>query len=552
MSTGLLLASAHCVRYTGKVKIDPNIRNNEDKSIRQCFKNLGYLQEKQLKELDEEAKEKGNRVYRPGFGTKGVPKGVPKGDVNLWANYFAINFDPEASQELYIYNFDIVPADKDDSDQKLKDQKPADDAVDGEKGKKAKAKDVTIKGHFAKLLVQRVLNTLDDGIYATDFVGKIILRKTPLENAIKLSKDNGIKILPKYADSQTVKVQHMHRNAKKNAEKDAEKGAEKDAKKNYHKDYHIRFKGAKEINLLTLANELNEAQAPDKIVVDTLVDAVSIIVGHSPRADPRTAAVGQGRFFKNMKEQRLHTDHPQMLAILRGFFQSVRPSTNRLLLNVNVAYSVFRPNINLGLWLRLWGESNEWNRKRNRRLQDLATLHKIISKTRIIYKLPRERDVTQAGDTASPTFSRKSEPECLVEEFAIAGFVRQKDGCQKSCKDQCTAECRADRRKRGFDIDTDFPNASQCQIFGNKGFVTVEENFSSGKLLAFMDLCSTNECFRQADQELQSTQAAFDILSCRLSTGGTQTSRSTSPPRGVGLFLANGSRPCLILITNRG
>ena len=82
-----------------------------------------------------------------------------------------------------------------------------------------------------------------------------------------------------------------------------------------------------------------------------LMDAIGIIMGHGPRMggsnlqgdSPRTVAVGRSRFFPvdETREAELF-QRSRPLEILRGYFQSVRPSTGRLLLNVNITHSVFR------------------------------------------------------------------------------------------------------------------------------------------------------------------------------------------------------------------
>ncbi|EFX01059.1 RNA interference and gene silencing protein [Grosmannia clavigera kw1407] len=74
-----------------------------------------------------------------------------------------------------------------------------------------------------------------------------------------------------------------------------------------------------------------------------VVDAVGILLGHAPRmATPGTTTVGSSRFFTtDMPAERTSLGNG-FLETVRGYFQSVRPATGRLLLNVNVTHGIFR------------------------------------------------------------------------------------------------------------------------------------------------------------------------------------------------------------------
>lgn len=80
-----------------------------------------------------------------------------------------------------------------------------------------------------------------------------------------------------------------------------------------------------------------------------VIDALGVILGHIPRADDNVVVVGSGRFFAaapgRKDEGRMPPD--SLLTILRGYFQSVRPATGRLLLNVNVTHGIFRADSTL-------------------------------------------------------------------------------------------------------------------------------------------------------------------------------------------------------------
>lgn len=81
-----------------------------------------------------------------------------------------------------------------------------------------------------------------------------------------------------------------------------------------------------------------------------VVDALNVVLGHGPRSKLHdVSAVGSARFFPFGKDQattNLFQDSHQLIAA-RGFFQSARLGTGRLLLNANVSHGVFRASGNL-------------------------------------------------------------------------------------------------------------------------------------------------------------------------------------------------------------
>ncbi|CAK7273580.1 hypothetical protein SEPCBS57363_005724 [Sporothrix epigloea] len=102
---------------------------------------------------------------------------------------------------------------------------------------------------------------------------------------------------------------------------------------------------------LNTMNDERDSQDTSFPKFQDLMDAIGIIMGHGPRVggskanddNPSTVAVGSNRFFPvdQTREAELFPRY-RPLEILRGYFQSVRPATGRLLLNVNVTHGVFR------------------------------------------------------------------------------------------------------------------------------------------------------------------------------------------------------------------
>ncbi|KAK4229434.1 ribonuclease H-like domain-containing protein [Podospora fimiseda] len=150
------------------------------------------------------------------------------------------------------------------------------------------------------------------------------------------------------------------------------------------------------------------------------VDALGVILGHSARSDPHVSTVGKSRYFafdtNRIESEALNNLRSgSELTILRGYVQSVRMATGRLLLQTNVTHGVFRKtpqegaikldalfrSLGLNLMNQVGGGSNT-----NDYAQRLTRAHKILAKSRIILRIP------PAG---------KDSPQVIIEK-AIGGL----------------------------------------------------------------------------------------------------------------------------------
>jgi hypothetical protein len=113
-------------------------------------------------------------------------------------------------------------------------------------------------------------------------------------------------------------------------------------------EYNVRFNGPLEIRIGELMRYLNtmednsdpEGRTFPKFA-DT-VDVIGVILGHSGRRSESVSVVGSGRFFPvNQPTQSITLGRQSPLSAIRGYFQSVRLGTGRLLLNTNVTHGVF-------------------------------------------------------------------------------------------------------------------------------------------------------------------------------------------------------------------
>ncbi|KAH7012525.1 ribonuclease H-like domain-containing protein [Microdochium trichocladiopsis] len=139
--------------------------------------------------------------------------------------------------------------------------------------------------------------------------------------------------------------------------------------------YEVKFNGPLDVDLsalfryLTTMNDPTGSKSFPKY--EDVIDALNVIMGHSPRGNSEIASIGRSRFFP-IDEPTLRTERQGLgwNEAIRGYFQSARPATGRLLLNANVSHGVFRP---AGPAINLFTQAALYN---------MHTLHKNMSELR--------------------------------------------------------------------------------------------------------------------------------------------------------------------------
>ncbi|KAK7931762.1 hypothetical protein PG985_002474 [Apiospora marii] len=110
-------------------------------------------------------------------------------------------------------------------------------------------------------------------------------------------------------------------------------------------EFDVKFDQTKSINVDPLVKYLTTMKdySGDFPVYADVVSAIGAVLGHTPRSNNDVASLGSSRHFPlNVPGQSSPLGRPDMNTIIRGYFQSVRPATGRLLLNLNVSHGVFR------------------------------------------------------------------------------------------------------------------------------------------------------------------------------------------------------------------
>ncbi|KAK6854597.1 hypothetical protein PG995_009690, partial [Apiospora arundinis] len=101
-------------------------------------------------------------------------------------------------------------------------------------------------------------------------------------------------------------------------------------------DFDVKFSAPTSIDFDPLIKYLTSMKdySGDFPVYADVISAIGAVLGHTPRSSNNVASLGSRAILPSRP--------PDMNTIIRGYFQSVRPATGRLLLNLNVSHGVFR------------------------------------------------------------------------------------------------------------------------------------------------------------------------------------------------------------------
>ncbi|KAK3303333.1 ribonuclease H-like domain-containing protein [Chaetomium strumarium] len=320
--------------------------------------------------------------FRPRFGTVGVP-------VILWANYFKLTTKAD-----FLWKYDVrvtskkVTKAEDDKQTQEQAQQPAQKQGDKEDNKEPKGKKLAN-------LIQLALGKLKGNpVVATEYKQQVVSLQ-----ALQLPEDR------------IVKVDYEEPNRKTEI-------------------WYVRFDGPITMRVGDLMKYLTTMDDPGR---DTTfpkfpdeLDALTVVLGHTARSDAKATAVGRNRFFA-IDPARRETAHSRaersLVEILRGYVQSVRPATGRLLLNTNVTAGVFRKEIPLADLFKDWQVQGIDNADAERdKRTSLLTLHKFLARSRIRCKTPTGKKPNDFNEA----------------ERAIAGLATSEDANRSDHRPQFT------------------------------------------------------------------------------------------------------------------
>ncbi|KAK2762261.1 hypothetical protein FQN54_001271 [Arachnomyces sp. PD_36] len=144
-----------------------------------------------------------------------------------------------------------------------------------------------------------------------------------------------------------------------------------------------------------LSDLIKDLRAPNEIYLDKneAIQAMNIVLAGVPNMSSENQPVGQSKHFKRSQDSGDRKLEPGLRAI-KGFFHSVRPSTGRLLLNLNVSTAAFYQGGPLTELVNAVARHHNANPGNHR---DVLLMENAIRKLRVsIHYLKRDgRDVTR-------------------------------------------------------------------------------------------------------------------------------------------------------------
>ncbi|KAL7784965.1 hypothetical protein V8C37DRAFT_339194 [Trichoderma ceciliae] len=241
---------------------------------------------------------------RPAYGSNGRP-------VVLWANYFKVNIK---SDLFFKYTMDVKKLAVPGQESKRGGKAGSKGAGGTGQPKEVKGRELffVIKATLAKLLEQD-----KTFVAATEFKDQLITMKK-----IDLVENPIVVQVPRDEGSDEMET------------------------------YTVQIHGPNEVhvgNMKQYLTSMTDGPGDSEVAAfprfPDVVDAVNVILGHKPRSDVnKTAAIGSSRFFPFGKDKVIEelTQNWRALTAARGYFQSARLATGRMLLNANVTHGVFR------------------------------------------------------------------------------------------------------------------------------------------------------------------------------------------------------------------
>lgn len=296
---------------------------------------------------------------RPAFGTKGT-------EVTLWANYFALNIK---TPSLYKYTLEVT----------RKSRVPPKDGV----------AEPEAKGMKRQTVIKSALDQVAKGIpYASEFKSQVICLAR-----LTLPEDRIVKV--SYGDE--------------------------------GKDdtYEVNFNPSPDIDMDALRayiQSMNDPTGGTKFPkFADAVEAITIITGHWARANHQVGTLGSSRYFPlDLASERQSLGSPEFNSVIRGYFQSARPATGRLLLNANVAHGVFRPAGSIPSLLNNFGSNTNPH-----------ALSKTLARLRCHRTIPAEKAVPGAKGKGGGKSQGERKIKAIIWGLAIPGDGKSGKGGNK-------------------------------------------------------------------------------------------------------------------------
>lgn len=188
----------------------------------------------------------------------------------------------------------------------------------------------------------------------------------------------------------------------------------------FNDKWKVHFHGPTEVRVSELLAFLKTMEATGSTfpLFEDVIDAIGVAAGHNPRAHNNIASLGSSRHFPlNLQSEAYDLGHPEHNTIIRGYFQSVRPATGRVLVNVNTSHGVFRYSGPAPSYFRGYDLSSDYGLRR---------LSKEIFKRAVKVQILQDTQ-SEGKDAKAP---QKGKGPASKGPTKPAGVVRIKDtGC---------------------------------------------------------------------------------------------------------------------------
>ncbi|KAF4992428.1 hypothetical protein FGRMN_7173 [Fusarium graminum] len=339
---------------------DNTITKLEDEVVRHQNSSVGQLTSQMGKLGMEDKQNAGKFPPRPAFGSEGRP-------VVLYANYFQIHAKMPV---IYKYTISVKEIVTDtEGEAKAGAAKPKGKGKPGKSAKSQKSGPREVKGRKLYFVIQETLKELTKNdetlLLATEFKSQLIsLRKLDLE------KDNTLRLsIASSANPEKIDVFEVAIHGPAEA----------------RIDDMLRYINSNTGASRDSSSTSNDSEDAAKVLAfpkfPGVIDALNIIFGFGPRSKvDEMSAVGSSRFF-SFRNGGITTNmcmRGRPLIAARGYFQSVRLGTGRLLLNTNVTHGVFK----------IHGKCDEIFRNLNiyatpQSMRNLKLVNKFLPKTRV-------------------------------------------------------------------------------------------------------------------------------------------------------------------------
>ncbi|KAI9649033.1 hypothetical protein NHQ30_001600 [Ciborinia camelliae] len=159
--------------------------------------------------------------------------------------------------------------------------------------------------------------------------------------------------------------------------------------------YQVRIGSPTSFNISDFVQFLSKSSATDvsDIQKEETVQVMNTLMGFYAKRDKGTVSIAGNRHFSTARKGNEHnfTSLNMGLEAIRGFYQSVRPATGRLLLNVNVTHSVFLESAPLAdLFKRLGQRHGVVDKIKRKRVE---VIHLPAKKSKAGTTIPREKSI---------------------------------------------------------------------------------------------------------------------------------------------------------------